>query len=117
MQRTGIIDPGRTIDWGKTSEDYARHRPGPPSSFFEKIRSLDIGKKDQVILDLGTGTGLIAREFSRRGVRNVFGTDISLEQINMANALAKKENLAGNLSVQFSVAAAEVQPFFLVAAT
>ncbi len=27
------------VDFGKTSEDYAKYRPGLPSSFFERINS------------------------------------------------------------------------------
>ena len=56
------IDGGRSIDWSKTSADYARHRPGPPASFYSKLRAFDIGVRDQALLDLGTGTGLLARE-------------------------------------------------------
>ena len=37
------IDDGKHIDWGKTSRDYARHRPGPPASFYQKITALKIG--------------------------------------------------------------------------
>ena len=30
-------DPGRAIDWSKTSSDYAEFRPGYPRSFYERI--------------------------------------------------------------------------------
>lgn len=100
-------DVGRDIDWGKTSEDYARFRPGPPLSFYEKLKALDIGLPSQSILDLGTGTGLLAREFAKRGVRRVCGTDISEAQVSMASQLAEKSGL----KVDFRVAPAEVQPF------
>ena len=52
MHGLGSVDPGMDIDWGKTSLDYARYRPGPPSSFYAKLLTLGIGKKNQKILDL-----------------------------------------------------------------
>lgn len=107
MHGLGAIDPGRTIDWGQTTEDYAKFRPGPPSSFYEKLKVLGIGLPDQSLLDLGTGTGVLAREFSKRGVKKVFGTDLSEVQVKMAAELAKKEGLGA----QFQKAPAEIQPF------
>jgi SAM-dependent methyltransferase len=96
------IDPGRWIDWGRTSSDYAEFRPGPPPSFYARLRELGVGIGGQRILDLGTGTGVLAREFARAGCRAV-GMDISEGQIEMARALANGEQLA----VEFRVAPAE----------
>ena len=96
------IDPGRSIDWGRTSSDYAEFRPGPPPSFYERLRELGVGIPGQRILDLGTGTGVLARDFARAGCRAV-GVDISEAQIEMARALAHGEQLA----VEFRVAPAE----------
>lgn len=107
MHNVGASDPGRTIDWGQTTEDYARYRPGPPPSFYEKLKALDVGLPHQTILDLGTGTGVVARELSERGVARVVGTDISEAQVNMADELASK----AGLTAHFQVAAAEKQPF------
>ena len=36
------IDPGRTIDWGKTSADYAVYRGGYPADFYERLRALGV---------------------------------------------------------------------------
>ena len=33
------IDGGRDIDWGRTSLDYAKHRPGPPPSYFDRLQN------------------------------------------------------------------------------
>ncbi len=107
MYGTGVLDPGRIIDWGHTSKDYATYRPGPPNSFYEKLKALDVGLPDQCLLDLGTGTGVLAREFARRRVRNVCGTDISIAQVQMAKKLAQQENL----NIDFRTSAAERQPF------
>jgi SAM-dependent methyltransferase len=100
------IDAGREIDWGRTSEDYATHRPGPPQSFYAKLAAHDVGLRGQRILDLGTGTGVLAREFARRGCV-VAGVDVSAEQIAAARRLAADEELA----VDFRVAPAETTPF------
>ncbi|MBT4793266.1 MAG: class I SAM-dependent methyltransferase [Halobacteriovoraceae bacterium] len=102
MIGTGTIDPGREIDWGKTSRDYAKYRPGPPESFYKKLLSLDVGLENQKILDLGTGTGVLARQFAKQGCE-VIGTDISDEQVNMADSLANDEGL----NIDFFKSAAE----------
>jgi SAM-dependent methyltransferase len=102
MPGTGSIDPGRSIDWGRTSSDYAEFRPGPPASFYARLRELSVGIGGQRILDLGTGTGVLAREFARAGCR-VAGADISEAQIGTARALAQGEGLR----VEFLVAPAE----------
>lgn len=101
-----VIDKGRDIDWGKTSADYAQFRPGPPDEFFERLRALGIGTPDQRILDLGTGTGVIARALARRGAA-VTGIDVAESQIAQARHLAEAE---GD-SARFIVASAEDLPF------
>jgi SAM-dependent methyltransferase len=107
MHGLSSIDPGRKIDWGNTTEDYAKFRPGPPPSFYEKLKALNVGLKQQSILDLGTGTGVLAREFAKRGAVHVCGSDISSVQIEMARELAQKSKL----NVDFQTAPAESQPF------
>ncbi|MGK0367845.1 MAG: 2-polyprenyl-3-methyl-5-hydroxy-6-metoxy-1,4-benzoquinol methylase [Thermoproteota archaeon] len=92
MIGTGTVDPGMNVDWGRTSEDYARFRPGPPQSFYKKLHALDIGIEGQRVLDIGTGTGVIAREFAKQK-SIVTATDISNEQVQMARVLASKELL------------------------
>jgi SAM-dependent methyltransferase len=106
MIGTGTIDPGKEIDWGKTSRDYARYRPGPPMSLFDKLQALGVGNKGQSVLDLGTGTGVLARQFKKQGC-DVTGTDISEEQIKMAQTLA----LGDSLEIDFRVASAEESDF------
>ncbi len=95
-------DPGRTIDWGQTSSEYARFRPGYPQSLYDRLAALGIGRPGQRVLDLGTGTGNMARELARRGC-HVTGVDISEGQISEAKALASEQGL----TVDFRVAPAE----------
>ena len=100
------VDAGRHIDWGRTSLDYPRYRPSPPPSLYEKLRAHEIGLPGQKILDLGTGTGVLAHEFARCG-SVVSGVDISAEQVSAASRLALEEQL----KVDFRVAPAEEIPF------
>lgn len=106
MHGLGSKDPGRVIDWGKTSGDYSRFRPGPPDSFFERLRVLGAGEPGQCVLDLGTGTGVLARRFAAQGCA-VAGIDVSAEQIAAAKTLAAESGL----TVDFRVSPAESTPF------
>ena len=96
------IDQGRTADWSQTSQDYAKHRPGPPDAFYERLALDGIGLPGQDILDIGTGTGHLARRFAESGVR-VLGTDLATEQIEMARSLCRDH-------ARFEVAPSQTQP-------
>jgi len=54
-------------DFGATADDYRRYRAGFPDSLFERLDPMGIGRPGQEIVDLGTGTGSLARGFARRG--------------------------------------------------
>lgn len=96
------IDNGREVDWGRASRDYAAHRAGYPEAFYDVLSGLGIGRAGQSILDLGTGTGILARAFAGRGAM-VTGVDISANQVAEAERLARDEGL----DVVFRVDAAE----------
>ncbi|MDA7784740.1 class I SAM-dependent methyltransferase, partial [Pseudomonadales bacterium] len=81
-------------------------RPGPPLSFYQKLAALEIGLPGQTVLDLGTGTGVIARQMVRQGCK-VWATDISDTQVKMAQTLATDENL----HITFATASAETTDF------
>ncbi|MGL5005613.1 MAG: class I SAM-dependent methyltransferase, partial [Casimicrobium sp.] len=106
MHTMKAVDAGRNIDWSKTSSDYGAHRPGPPPSFYERLCVLGVGLAGQRILDLGTGTGLLARQFARQGCV-AFGTDIADNQIAEAKQLAANEGL----DVDLQIASSEKQPY------
>jgi SAM-dependent methyltransferase len=97
------IDHGRTVDWGDAADDYARYRPGPPPSFYERLAIVGIGLPGQGLLDLGTGTGNVARQFATRGA-DVFGIDIAVASVLRANR-------TDDARVRYLVAAAEHLPF------
>jgi cyclopropane fatty-acyl-phospholipid synthase-like methyltransferase len=100
------IDEGHAFDWGKTSSDYAAYRPGYPASFYTILQAVGIGTPGQHILDLGTGTGVLARAFAQQGAE-VIGIDIAAAQIVAAKELAAQEHL----DIRFETCAAEDAKF------
>jgi len=74
------------VDFGKTARDYGRHRAGFPDAFFARLSSFGLGRAGQRILDLGTGTGTIARGLARRG-STVTGLDRSIAMMAEAQRL------------------------------
>lgn len=100
------VDGGQHFDWGLSAADYGSFRPGPPDSFYDKLRAFDIGCPGQRILDLGTGTGVLARTFARAGCACA-GVDLSEGQLAEALRLAEAEAL----EIDFRVAPAEQTPF------
>lgn len=82
----------RDVDFGRRGDDYARHRPGFPSSFYDRLEPL----RGLQALDLGTGPGIVAHELSRRGA-HVLGIDISRGQLRAAGrgkfAIAQAERV------------------------
>jgi SAM-dependent methyltransferase len=106
MHGLRAIDAGRSIDWSKTSADYLHHRPGPPPRFYDTLAAWGVGLPGQRVLDLGTGTGLLARRFAAQGAR-VAGTDIAAGQIEAARAAASDDGV----EIDFRVAPAETLPF------
>jgi len=89
------------IDWGRTAADYASHRADFPDTFFERLAGLgvispgpdDASRTPRPALDLGTGTGSLARGLARRGWR-VTGLDISEDMLDAARRLSAAEALA-----------------------
>jgi SAM-dependent methyltransferase len=91
------------VDFGRTSDDYARHRAGFPPSFFDELaqRGLLLAQRGSLeegarALDLGTGTGTILRGLERRGVSTV-GIDPSMQQLQAARDLARSEGVVARL--------------------
>lgn len=95
-------DGSRSIDWGKTSDDYIAFRPGYPDSFFERLRELDVDFDGLRVLDLGCGTGALAIAMAQRGA-HVTGIDIAENQVRAAHERAR----ALGLDADFRVAPAE----------
>jgi SAM-dependent methyltransferase len=94
------------VDYGRAASDYARYRHGFPPSLFERLRERGLGRPGQRVLDIGTGTGSLARGFARAG-GVVTGLDISPLLLEQARSLDREEEL----SVEYRVARAEATGF------
>ncbi len=89
-------------DFGKTADDYGRHRAGFPDEFFERLKSLGILRAGMRALDLGTGTGTVARGLALRGCE-VTGLDRSTPLMEQAAELDR----GAGVVVKYVNAAAE----------
>ena len=88
-------------DFGLTAQDYAQHRAGFPESFFERLAALGIGNQGQHVLDLGTGTGTLARGFAKRGCK-VMGLDPAEKLLAKAEALDASEGVSMEYRVGYA---------------
>jgi len=77
------------VDFGRTAADYSRFRQGFPPEFFERLRGLGIGVPGQRVLDLGTGSGQMARGLALGGAR-VTALDRSAELLAAAHRLDRE---------------------------
>jgi SAM-dependent methyltransferase len=79
-------------DWSRTSADYARHRQGFPPRFYAMIAREGLFAPGMRVLDLGTGTGTVARMLAEAGAE-VLGIDPAPGQVAAARQLAEEEGL------------------------
>lgn len=73
-------------NFGKAAADYGKFRAGFPDSLFDRLRPFGIGLALQHIVDLGTGTGTLARGFALRGC-TVTGLDPDARMLAQAQEL------------------------------
>ncbi len=81
------------VDFGRAAFDYAAHRAGFPPAFFDLIASRGYAAPGQDALDLGTGTGTLARGLARLGL-GVTGLDPSAPLLAEAAELDRKAGVA-----------------------
>lgn len=80
------------VDFGPTARDYARHRAGFPPALFSRLEAEHGLEPGQRALDLGTGTGTLARGLARRGLI-VTGLDVSRALLEQARVLAAQAKI------------------------
>ncbi|EYF06443.1 class I SAM-dependent methyltransferase [Chondromyces apiculatus] len=93
------------VDFDRTAQDYARHRVGFPPSLYARLADHGVGLLGQEILDLGTGTGDLARGLARRGC-SVTGVDIAPALL----AAAAQLDEAAAVAVRYVEARVEALP-------
>lgn len=89
-------------DFGKTAVDYAQYRASFPDWFFDRLASCGVRFANARAVDLGTGTGLMARALASRGAR-VVGLDISAPMLEQA----RRGNSQGTAEIEYVEAPAE----------
>lgn len=97
---------GETIDFGRAAQDYSTHRAGFPPRFFQALADRGLPAPGDRALDIGTGTGTVARGLAAAGAR-VTGLDPSPDLMAEAEALAR----ANGLAIDWVQGAAEVLEF------
>lgn len=94
-----------TTNFGAAAADYARFRAGFPDSFFSRLAEFGIGGSDETVIDVGTGTGTLARGFALRGC-HVIGIDPDQRLLAQARQL---DEIAG-VTVRYETGRAEAIP-------
>lgn len=89
-------------DFGRTAADYGKHRAGFPAAFFDRLIAMGIVGPGMRTLDLGTGTGTIARSLAERGCEST-GLDRSIPLMEEAARIDRE----AHVSVRYVEAAAE----------
>ncbi|QDU37059.1 hypothetical protein Mal4_13620 [Maioricimonas rarisocia] len=94
-----VSDSRLAIDASDPAFDEAIWQPQYPSRFFEVLRTFGVGVRHQRIVDLGTGIGRLAIQFSRQG-SHVIGVDRSANLIRKA----RQQSVACELDAAFHIA-------------
>lgn len=93
----------KTVDFGKTATDYGRYRAGFPPELFQRLyQQFGIGAAGQRLLDVGTGTGTLARGFAKQGAI-VTGLDKAMPLMQEAERL----DAEAGVSITYREGAAE----------
>jgi ubiquinone/menaquinone biosynthesis C-methylase UbiE len=97
---------GRKVDFGRAASDYAKHRAGFPDRFFQRVvAQLDL-QPGLAVLDLGTGTGAVARGFARHG--------LALTALDPSPALMEEARVLdgeAGVAIDYHLGKAEALPF------
>jgi SAM-dependent methyltransferase len=76
-------------DFARTADDYARHRAGFPPELLDRLAMMGISRAGARVVDLGTGTGSLARLFAQHGCE-VIGVDIAASLLEQARRLDRE---------------------------
>lgn len=89
------------VNFGPTAHDYARYRTGFPPELFDGLAARGVGLPGHRVVDVGTGTGVLARAFAAAGC-TVAGVDVAPELLAEAERCG-----AGEAAVSYHRAPAE----------
>lgn len=80
-------------DFGLTAVDYGQFRAGFPVELVDRLITMGAVRPEDRALDLGTGTGTLARLLAPR-VRSVIGTDPAEPLLDQARSIGTPANLS-----------------------
>ena len=75
---------GVIAHFGNVAGDYAKYRDALPAILFDQLAERGIAFQGADVVDLGSGTGIFARDLALRGAREVIGVEPSEELIREA---------------------------------
>jgi SAM-dependent methyltransferase len=84
-----VVSDGNPPDFARTASDYARHRAGFPRELLDRLAARGIARVGARVVDLGTGTGSLARLFAQHGCE-VTGVDIATPLLEQARRLDRE---------------------------
>ena len=93
------IDGGKPFDWGRTAADYARYRDIYPLEFYRAILDRGVGLAGQQVLDIGTGSGILAIAALKLGAAEAEGVDIDPMCVRTAGENAERNGVAEHFTV------------------
>ena len=79
-------------NFGQTAKDYRKYRAGFPRSFFQTLKEKNLIEGSETVIDLGTGTGTVARGLASLGCE-VTGIDPAEALLVQAKEIAEAEGL------------------------
>ncbi|HTA32037.1 MAG TPA: methyltransferase domain-containing protein [Solirubrobacteraceae bacterium] len=83
---------GFSADFGRTASDYALHRAGFPPQLLDVLAARGVVHPRDRVVDLGTGTGSLARLFASHGCA-VTGVDIAAPLLEQARRLDRERGV------------------------
>jgi SAM-dependent methyltransferase len=97
-----VVVVARSPDFARTASDYARYRAGFPAELLDCLAARGIARTGARVVDLGTGTGSLARLFAQHGCL-VTGVDIAGSLLKQARRLDRE----AGAEIEYVEAAAE----------
>ena len=96
----------RQANFGKYAGDYAKHRAGFSDEFFNRLESHLQKLEGLRVLDVGTGTGSLARWFANKGA-NVTGLDFDKQMIKAS----KEQDSVEGVEIDYCHTKVDQTPF------
>lgn len=97
---------GGRVSFGRTAADYATHRAGFPQAFFDILTARGYATPPAQALDIGTGTGTLARGLARMGLQTT-----ALDPSDDLMAQAMQLDTEAGVTTAYIKGAAESLPF------